>query len=240
MRFKIKLLIFIILFFIFIPLKSYAVLYASGESYSTKPLATWIESVRKMETLNQGLGLNDTINTTNTNDGSYLTSSSESSNGLDVHMQKNTEYGAMAILSASDYGNPEIIKNGETTTGNKSGVTIYIGNKRWEYTAAGQLSAISNFQNASPKYKNVYSVSVVGGKDGDAIIDTKGWHGGSSEWFSYSWGWPTASGYASVLRAYSGSIFSYYGANGNTNYILPACATNSWATRAVIVIGEGF
>lgn len=240
MRFKIKILIFIIIFSIFFPLTSYSVLYASGESYSTKTLADWIESVRKMETLNQGLGLKDTINTTNTNDGSYLTSSSEHSNGLDVHMQKNTEYGAMAILSASDYGNPEIIKNGDTTTGNKSGVTIYIGDNRWEYTAAGQLEAISNFQNASPKYKNVYSVSVEGGKAGDAIIDTKGWHGGSSVWLSSSWGWPYDRGYASVVRSYSGSIFSYYGYNGNQNSIQAGCATNYWTTRAVIVIGEGF
>jgi len=33
---------------------------------------------------------------------------------------KNTEYGAMAILSASGFGNPANTKTIETTTGNKS------------------------------------------------------------------------------------------------------------------------
>ena len=59
--------------------------------------------------------------------GKYLTSNNPN---LDIHMEKNTEYGAMAILSASAYGNQNVIGDGETTTGNKSGVYMKL-NKEW-------------------------------------------------------------------------------------------------------------
>lgn len=53
----------------------------------------WIKEFRNMEIAGGAMGLSETLN-------SYGTSSSES-NGIDVHMMKSTEYGAIAILSAS-------------------------------------------------------------------------------------------------------------------------------------------
>ena len=54
-------------------------------------------------------------------------------------MEKNTEYGAMAILSASSYGNQSKIESGGTTTGNKSGVYINL-NKEW--VSAGSITKL--------------------------------------------------------------------------------------------------
>ena len=77
-------------------------------------LGNWLINFRKMEEANGAMGLKETVN-------SDLTASSESNN-IDVHMMKSTEYGAIAILSASGYGNLEILQNSEikTTTGNKT------------------------------------------------------------------------------------------------------------------------
>lgn len=77
-------------------------------------------NVRKMEELGGAMGLTETLN-------DNLTSTT--SNNIDVHIERNTEYGAMAILSVSNYGNPSKIKNGETTTGNKSGIVINFNNE---------------------------------------------------------------------------------------------------------------
>ena len=75
-------------------------------------------NVRKMEELGGTMGLSETLN-------DNLTSSS-TSNNIDVHMEKNTEYGALAILSASSYGNPNKVEDGNTTTGNVTGVVMKI------------------------------------------------------------------------------------------------------------------
>ena len=71
--------------------------------YKKKDSATnWISNFRKMETAGGAMGLKETLNTD-------LTSSS-GSNGIDVHMMRTTEYGAIAILSASGYGNQVMLK----------------------------------------------------------------------------------------------------------------------------------
>ena len=147
-------------------------------------------------------------------------------------MEKNTEYGAMAILSASSYGNQSKIENGGTTTGNKSGVYI---NLNKEIVSAGTIKNSSLYTNANGKYKNAYTASYVA-KSGDAISETAGWHGsGASSWLYDG----NTNAYALLLRAYSGSIFSYFG-NGyngveaNYNKKLP------YSTRACIVVGTGF
>ena len=52
-------------------------------------------------------------------------------------MMRSTEYGAIAILSASGYGNPQTLQNSavKTTTGNKTGV--YFTGNNWEWVAGG-------------------------------------------------------------------------------------------------------
>ena len=144
-------------------------------------------------------------------------------------MEKNTEYGAMAILSASSYGNQSKIENGGTTTGNKSGVYINL-NKEW--VSAGNITELGAYRNANGKYKNVYTTSYIA-KNGDAISETAGWHGsGASNWMNKD----TECG---LLRAYSGSIFSYCGYS-DYNMIKDGYYTKPWSTRACIVVGTGF
>ncbi len=213
----------------YIPTKSKAGLQANGESVKQDSINNWLLNVRQMESSGGTLGLTDSINQTN------LTSSAETSNNLDIHMEKNTEYGAMAILSASSYGKPDKVNDGETTTGNKSGIYINI-NKEW--VAAGALTKSSRYVNANPRYKNYYTDNYVA-KQGDAIEETKGWHeSGASTWLSGFY--PNES--SGLLRAYGGSIFSYYGRGSEDyygRYFSDAYYGKTWATRAVVVIGEG-
>ena len=216
----------------YIPTRSKAGLQANGESVKQDSLDKWLLNVRQMESSGGTLGLTDSINQTD------LTSSAETSNNLDIHMEKNTEYGAMAILSASSYGKPDKINYGETTTGNKSGIYINI-NKEW--VAAGSLSSCSFYTKVNARYKNycVYgSTETTAARSGDAILETKGWHGSNvSEWLGFGgsdYGDPSG-----LLRAYSGSLFSYYGKSYSYYKYIDAHYTKPWATRAVVVIGEG-
>lgn len=102
------------------PNLNFAVLQSNGNTPAAYGLNDYIVNVRKMEELGGAMGLTETLN-------DNLTSTT--SNNIDVHIERNTEYGAMAILSVSNYGNPSKIKNGETTTGNKSGIVINFNNE---------------------------------------------------------------------------------------------------------------
>lgn len=236
--------------------KSYAVLQSNGGNVATKDVGSWMTQIRNMEAIGGGLGLTETIN-------GKLIQTTETNN-LDCHMEKNTEFGAMAILSASSYGNPEKIEHGGTTTGNQSGVKINI-NKEW--VAAGIMAACPAYANASGRYKNLYTAKtenaltqvIYNYKNGDAITETNGWHGSKvSTWISSTSTLDREPGRnrynaekgAGLLRTYSGSIFSYYGysnscevSNDASDYergIQDADFSKPWASRAVIVIGEGF
>ena len=228
--------------------KSNAGLQSNGDTPATKNVNDWMLEVRKMQTSGGTLGLSDTINESN------LTSNNTN---LDIHMEKNTEYGAMALLSASAYGKPDKINDGETTTGNKSGIYINI-NKEW--VAAGNLLDSVNYNNAAVRYKNLIDVAITGtsiatnyakytSKEGDAIEETKGWHNsGSSVYFSYyldSWGNTNDKllKCAGFLRSCSGSIFSYNGYAGSFNassgWNKPeALYTKLHTSRAIIVNGS--
>lgn len=211
------------------PNKANAALQSNGGTPATKNLATWMLQIRQMQELGGTLGRTDTVDTSN------LTSNATD---LDIHMEKNTEYGAMAILSASAYGNPNPIADGGTTTGNSTGIVINI-NKEW--TAAGMLSGISTFTNANDRYKNSYKSNVYAIKTGDAITETSGWHGsGASTWLNDGYANNNATK-AGLIRAYSGSLFSYYGAAStyNVSRNQPAMATNTYNSRACIVVGTG-
>lgn len=228
---------------------SKAVLQSNGNTGATYNLNDWMVNVRKMEELGGAMGLSETLN-------SNLTASSDSNN-IDVHMQKNTEYGALAILSASSYGNPNKINDGETTTGNVTGAVMKLNS---EWVAAGNLSKVTNYKNAVARYKNIvgkptsYSGTPINAeyiaRNGDAIAETKGWHGSdSSTWISYSKHAAFSQDgtvYTGLLRSYSGSIFSYYGYGGywgpyaeNFDNSGDASYVKGHTTRAVIVQGEG-
>ena len=152
----------------------HAAIQSSGGAPAQNYAATWITSIRQMESVGGGFGLSETIN-------SDLTSSS-GSNNIDVHMEKNTEYGAMAILSASSYGNPNKITNGKTTTGNETGIVINFRNpsnnrNSYEWTASTfwQKGVIGSKKS---KYRDYYMKGTA--KIGDATFETNGWHGGNT------------------------------------------------------------
>lgn len=174
---------------------------AGTEIASRSAAATdWVINIRKMESKDGGMGLNETINEENA-------LSTSGSNGIDVHMQKNTEYGAAILLGASDYGKIGTVgkpgtdantwMNGGTgvltgttikasTTGNVTGI-FELSNENGEWTAGGLESYLSNI---SPKYRDIYTEEKVG-KLGDATyengINLGTWHGSTpAEWVSSS------------------------------------------------------
>ncbi len=197
---------------IIVPTKASAALQANKNPGNTDTIESWLLNVRKMESTGGTLGLSDdTIDVTN------LTSTMK--NNLDIHVQKNTEYGAMAILSASAYGNQKKINDGETTTGNKTG--IYMKLNIWEATAAFNINTILPYANS--KYKQKYA-SMNDGKCGDAFVETRGWHNSKavdttslSEWV--------------IFRSGNESIFDW----GNMQ-----TGRNHGTTRACIVVGNEF
>ncbi len=223
----ISILIISLLLLILIPVKSNAALQANGKtSASAKNLTQWHTQIRQMESQGGTLGLNGS---------SALTGQVTDNVNLDIHMQKNTEYGAMAILSASSYGNPNKIPNGGTTTGNKSGAYMYFNGEWTAATAVSRGDWLWSFWNASPKYKNQYTDDYNNPvpKIGDATIETKGWHG------STGYGWITNDLWLGFVRAYTGhnSIFSYtadyHGGSSGIGYY-----TTGHHCRAVVVVGE--
>ena len=196
-----------------------AALQSSGGTPAKYVANNWIIPIRQMESIGGGFGLSETINTN-------LTPSS-GSNNIDIHMEKNTEYGAMAILSASSYGNPSKITSGKTTTGNETGIVI---NLSGEWISAGtQYTTI--FKSIHNKYKNIYSGNTT--KKGDATTETNGWHGTSGNvWWNYNE--PTAG----MVRGING-IFSYISGRGTTTGYDLGYVGQKYATRCVVIVGEG-
>lgn len=212
------------------PTISNAALQANGNGSSKKSIDGWMSSIRTMEAQGGTLGLTGSasLNQVPGEDGKVA-----NSNNLDIHMQKNTEYGAMAILSASSYGKStpvHVTTDGSlsTTTGNKSGVYMTL-NKEW--VAAGTLSDTTTYKNANLKYRNPYTVAGKEKRKGDATLECSGWHNTgtsvSAKWFSVN------SGYG-LLRAFSGSVFSFC----SGTELSEAYYKSGYASRAVVVLGS--
>ena len=176
----------------------------------------WMTNFRKMEETGGSMGLEETLN-------ADLTPSSKSNN-IDVHMMRTTEYGAIAILSASGYGNSQTLQNStiKTTTGNKTGV--YFSGENFEYNAGGfekiGVAAINE------KYYDSYTSSKSSAKVGDALGEKsnngcQGWHKARySNWVGVS---------EFCFARGGGGIFSVQ--NYNNSY--------SYKARGVAVCGEG-
>lgn len=221
-----------------------AALQSNGDTVAKKNRDTWMTQVRTMESLGGTLGLTETQN-------ADLTSSS-GSNSLDIHMQKNTEYGAMALLSASSYGNPNKIENGETTTGNETGVVIPY-NKEW---TAAQYTDLWN-KNVAERYINYYHTGYgnpskkIEERSGDAMLETQGWHG-TTYFYAYLQGLGGGSYLLhapyGLVRNIGDGIFGYNNSGGATGNLTSvhnsmgdrtANISNSYTSRAVIINGEG-
>lgn len=169
---------------------------------------SWMKEIRRMEEAGNAMGLNETLNTD-------LTSSSKSNN-IDVHMMKSTEYGAMAILSASGYGNPKKLQESteKTTTGNKTGV--YISGESWECVAGGVQGCI--YSGVNQRYFNSYTKAQESAKIGDALGTSKttnqgcaGWHDAKNSYWVDSGSYPNMGRGKDGLFSYGSTYFVGYG-----------------------------
>ena len=153
----------------------------------------WMKGFRQMETAGGAMGLNETLKDDLT---------SESSNGIDVHMMRTTEYGAIAILSASGYGNPSNDKAITSTTGNETGVMV---NTKWENNAGGLQGGV--FSGVNNRYFDTYTESQSSARAGDALGSSTTTNPGAAEWHKASSSDWIGRGYY-FLRG-SGGIFSF-------------------------------
>ena len=179
---------------------------------------TWMTQIRQIETSGNAMGLSETLDTTS------LIATSES-NGIDVHMMKSTEYGAIAILSASGYGNPQTLQSSsvKTTTGNKTG--IYFSGNNWEVVAGGLKESI--FSGVNSRYFDTYSESQDSARIGDALGSASTTNPGCAGWHA-SYGRWVISSYPYFVRD-NGGLFSFY-FNG---------ISSSYYARGVAVVGAG-
>lgn len=194
-----------------------AALQANPNTHAKKTDAptNWMSNIRKMEETNGAMGLSESLN-------SDLTS--KESNNIDVHMMRVTEYGAIAILSASGYGNTKTLQNSsiKTTTGNKTG--IYFTGNNWEYNAGGLEGYI--FGGVNGKYYDTYTGSSSSARVGDALKCVK-WHSASDS------SWPNDKDYPYFVRNNAG-LFSYksnFGTYGGSHW--------EHIARGVAVCGTG-
>lgn len=88
------------------------------------PITTFWPEIRKMETSDGPMGLNMS--------DEYIYKGGDG-NGLDVHLIKNSEWGAVAMLSMSGYGAAD--GNAQYSTGNYTGVHNLGYDTNWEYTS---------------------------------------------------------------------------------------------------------
>ena len=141
-------------------------------------------------------------------------------------MMKSTEYGAIAILSASGYGNPQTLQSSsvKTTTGNKTG--IYFSGSNWEWVAGGLEGSI--FSGVNSRYFDTYSGGQASARIGDALGSASttnpgcaGWHSASNGYWVY--------GSSPYFERGSGGLFSFYYDS----------AGNSYCARGVAVVGAG-
>ena len=137
-----------ILLLLITPIEVNAALQANPNTQYKKTAQStdWMRAFRTMEQAGGSMGLAETLNADLT---------SKESNNIDVHMMRSTEYGAIAILSASGYGNPSNAQAITTTTGNNTGVILNTNNK-WEYVAGGGKNRI--FPGVNGRYFDTYTV----------------------------------------------------------------------------------
>ena len=201
---------------------------ASGtSSLYSKTVSYFFELIRAMETPTGTLGVNSNINTT-----TYVDSSG---NGIDCHLEKNTEYGTITLLAASEYGNVTSTDSASTALGATGVFQMNNGNREYvanTWSSAENGTPTTNSYNgaltsADSRYVNKY----YGTKDnftsrgyvikGDGLIQTDGW-GGSTNFVNSS--------NPVFNRGYSGFFGYYYNAGSSLS---------TYGARAVVVCGAG-
>lgn len=213
------------------PNSAYATLQSNPSTqYKTKKAnITWISEIRKMETTGGAMGLTEQLN-------SDLTPKTDSNN-IDVHMMKNTEYGAISILSASSYGNPTTIASStvKTTTGNKTGIYYNVfsgqsyGNESYAYAecVAAKINGTASeaiYKNVNNRYFNLYNGKAY--KVGDSI-NMGEWHRSNLTIVSNNW---LSDDYYGMLRNLRTGYFGY-----DEDYYV----VSYYYSRGVAVCGKG-
>ena len=192
--------------------------------YKTKYKTTkWIENIRKMEATGEAMGLTETLNTDLTQSGK--------SNGIDVHMMRTTEYGAIAILSASGYGNPSNDIAITTTTGNNTGVMLDTTDWKSELLSGGLEGNI--YLGINSRYFDTYTTDVNSARIGDALGNAKTTNPGCYKWHS-----ATGSNWIDSRYPYFRSVYDLGGTQGIFSYDYANDSTERYS-RGVAVCGEG-
>ena len=220
MKKKLTIVLLAIVSVLIIPTISSAALQANPNTHYQKSnsYSGWPILFRQMEVTGGAMGLNETINEDFTHSGD--------SNNIDVHQMKQTEWGTIAILSASGYGNPvNDVRNSEvkSTTGNETGV--YISGEKYEWVAGVTLGHTGVYKGKDARYFNAYGAPKIGDGIGTGTYGTARWHGARDFHPAYR---------NNDLDVVGGKgIFSY--SYGDYNY---ASYSNS-AARGVAVSGIG-
>ena len=211
---KLFLSIIVVLAILFMHKNVYAILECN------KNVSYFFELIRAMETPTGTLGKSSNINTS-----TYVDSSG---NGIDCHLEKNTEYGTITLLAASEYGNATSTDSASTGLGS-TGV-FQMNNGNYEYVAntysstEGGDPTTYSYNGALTRADSRYVNKYFGSKHsitGDGLIDTDDWGGDTSF---------VSSSYPVFCRGGSG-LFGYIDLDGDGYSINSA--------RAVVVCGSG-
>ncbi len=207
----------------------------------------FFKGIRDMEATGGVLNLNAKF-TENASTGEYEEISI--SNSIDVHMCKNTEWGAAAMLSASDYGigngNMKYDYNGATkiygvgasTTGNMTGI-FALG---WsaEYVAAGIKNKMQDryakyLLNASARYVDTY-------EEGDSQDDYTRYIPGDAtyETLTFFDGYKRFTNNSNpIFGRGSGNPFQFAAGYGFYQYTVVPTMTANPNSRACMWVGDG-
>ncbi|MBR0491694.1 MAG: hypothetical protein IJJ82_06615 [Clostridia bacterium] len=214
-----------------------------GRGLVNKTSSQFFALIRQMESSTGPMGLNAEIDSSTGEETSQ-------SNGIDVHMIKNTEWGAVTLLMDSDFGakaagtGTSLAEDVRSTTGNATGVyEMYSG---WEYVAgvyenmtsqtyrANLYNAIHDGTNLKPsKYVNAYSnptdvnTDYSGQKPGDATGETARWKSASGAAFVTS--------DAPVFKRGNSGAFYFFGDYGYDRSSLGSRATVVCGLRILII-----
>jgi len=212
-------------------------------------------NIRKMETSEGPMGLNADLDS-NYND--------TTGNGIDVHMIKNSEWGAVAMLAMSGYGGGATDAIDTYTTGSSNYTGVYaMGNGNWEYTMTfattdgTTVTSSNSHQNKlagiNSKYYDLYYVTTAmslsdntsfynynySGAGGDIKIN----HNGDAIYEMYSILKATKGTSAYTYNTAVGSPFFSRGYSDNGGVLasddVSGRAHDYYTSRAVVVCGPG-
>lgn len=201
------------------PIRSNAGLQANkgGTSLVNMSASGFFKGSRFMETQYGTLGKNAVF------DDKYVDTTG---NGIDSHMILNTEWGTVAMLTASSFGaGKEITGNSDSTsTGNESGI-YNLANGMSEYTATVDNSEKNGnglLQNADSRYFNLYSSWYTTYK-GDATECVK-WLGATIAYKNNIETYPSF--YRGINALFGYDINDAYGFSNITSRAVAVCGEN--------------